>query len=119
MSASALIESPLVCDLTAIEPALRAQHSALASYLFNEAAQERQELPDGYAFRFAAELYDQVAAFVANERRCCPFLRFELDLPAERGPLILRMTGREGVKQLLQAELGATDVQPIDEERRP
>jgi hypothetical protein len=126
MSVPAPNESPLVCDLTDIEPAQRAKHTALASYLFGEAAHGRQELADGYAYRFAAELYDQVAAFVANERRCCPFLRFELELAADGGPLTLRLSGREGVKQLLhggvqqllQTDAGGTAVSPSHEERR-
>jgi hypothetical protein len=99
-------ESPLVCDLTVLDPETRAAHVALGSYLLGEAAEEREELEDGYAFRFAVERYDQVAAFVANERRCCPFLRFELVIEPDGGPLTLRMRGREGVKAILAAELG-------------
>lgn len=60
----------------------------------------------GYALRFPSSAYDQVVAFVTNERRCCPFIRFELDVTAEQGPLTLRLTGRPGVKAVLAAELG-------------
>jgi hypothetical protein len=97
----------LVCDLSVLEPGLRAAHIALGTYLLQQAAEERQELVDGYAFRFSAERYDQIVAFVANERRCCPFLRFDLAVEPDGGSLTLRMTGREGVKAVLQAELGA------------
>lgn len=97
---------PLICDLSVLDPATRAAHIELGSYLLGEAAEERRELADGYAFRFAAERYDQVVAFVANERRCCPFLRFDLAVEPDGGPLTLRMTGGKGVKAVLQAELG-------------
>lgn len=98
--------SALACDLTVLDPPTRAAHIALGTYLLGEGAQVREELPDGYAFRYPPELYDQVIAFVANERRCCPFLRFTLQLEPDGGLLTLSMTGREGVKAILQAELG-------------
>lgn len=41
----------LACDLTALDPAARAPQLAQAAYLRGVAAQERQELPDGYAVR--------------------------------------------------------------------
>jgi hypothetical protein len=99
-------QSPLACDLTAIEPAQRAAHEALGAYLVKESAQERRELPDGYAFRFAAEQYAEITAFIANERLCCPFFHFALDVMPDRGPIWLHLTGREGVKALLAAEFG-------------
>lgn len=101
-----MTEAPLACDLTVLEPKLRAEHMALAGYLLHEAMAERIELEDGYAFRFPAELFDKLAAFVANERRCCPFLRFELIVEPDGGPLTLRITGRLGAKEVLRAELG-------------
>lgn len=99
-------ETPLACDLSVLDPQTRAAHLALAASLLGELAQGREELADGYAFRFPPSAYDQAVAFVANERRCCPFIRFELDVAADHGPLTLRMTGRPGVKAVLAAELG-------------
>jgi len=46
------------------------------------------------------------AEFVALEKLCCPFVRFLLEMPEDGGPLRLDLTGREGVKELLRAELG-------------
>jgi hypothetical protein len=54
-----------------------------------------------YAFRFAPEQYDQVTAFVGNERRCWPFLHFDLIVKPDGGPLTLHMSGRERVKTIL------------------
>ncbi len=95
----------IACDLTAIAPGARAAHQALAKRLLSEIAQEKRELPDGYAFRFAAEHYPLVTEFVDGERLCCPFFTFVLEIGPERGPVWLRVTGGEGVKAFLQAGL--------------
>lgn len=107
-------DSPVfACDLSAIPPDERAAHQALATHLFTDAVQSLEEIPDGYAFRFPVERYDDVVAFVANERRCCPFFIFTLDVTANHGPLGLRITGAPGVKEVLRAELGlAPAVEP-------
>ena len=63
------------------------------------------ELPDGFAFRFKPDDYTVITEFVANERLCCPFFRFTLDITPDSGPIWLRITGQEGVKPLLQATL--------------
>jgi hypothetical protein len=85
----------------------RQRRHALAQQV-HTAAQEIRELPDGYAFRFAVEptLCLTVAEFMTLERLCRPFFSFSLELEREGGPMWLRLTGREGVKQFLQAELG-------------
>ncbi len=66
---------------------------------------ERVPLPEGYAFRFDCSEFEDVARFVTNERRCCPFLTFEVELAAQSGPIWLRMTGPEGTRAILDAEL--------------
>jgi hypothetical protein len=91
----------LACDLTAIAANERPAHIGRAGRLLSAAVQERQELVDGYAFRFVADEYADLAAFIANERLCCPFYRFVLDVSPEQGPIWLRITGGDGVKQLL------------------
>jgi hypothetical protein len=97
-------EIPLACDMAAIPADQREVHFARAEHLFGEAVQERHELPDGYAFRFRADDYPHLAAFIANERLCCPFFRFGLELTPARGPIWLRITGGDGVKAFMQAE---------------
>jgi hypothetical protein len=93
------------CDLLALTPEERAQHIRTTTALFGQAVQEIHELPDGYALRFAAEQYPRVAAFVRYERLCCPFLSFEVQVHAGRGPVELRLKGPEGVKGFLVDEL--------------
>jgi hypothetical protein len=91
--------------MTAIPPEKRAAHHALIHRLITEAVEEVSELPDGLAFGFRAEEYDAVCEFVGRERLCCPFLTFALDVSPHRGPLRLRLTGADGVKDFIRAEL--------------
>src|SRR5947207_8683548 len=86
-------ELPIACDLTAIPADEREAHETLAKQLFLEAIPERHELADGYAFQFRAEQYQSLVAFIANERLCCPFFRFTLELAPGRGPIWLHITG--------------------------
>jgi hypothetical protein len=98
--------SSLACDLTAIPASVREEHVLTAPQLFS-AAQEVQELPNGYAIRFLNEpgRFMAIAKFIENERLCCPFFNFGLELEANSGPLWLRLTGGEGVKEILQTTL--------------
>jgi hypothetical protein len=95
----------LACDLSAIEPRQREAHQALAERLFTETVEAREEITAGYAFRFPAERYHDIVAFIANERRCCPFFTFTLEVTADRGPIWLRITGGDGVKASIQSML--------------
>ena len=96
----------LACVPSAIPAAERAGHFAIARQLFTELAQERTELPDGYAIRFQPDAFEAVVRFVGNERKCCPFMNFELSIAGESGPLWLRMTGPTGTREVVRAELG-------------
>jgi hypothetical protein len=97
--------SPLACDLTALDPEQRERHQVHTRQLF-ASVQDIQELPDGYAFRLPieADTILKAAKFINLERLCCPFFNFALEVEPEGGPLWLKLTGREGVKQFLQAE---------------
>ncbi|HYN88738.1 MAG TPA: hypothetical protein VER55_09415 [Ardenticatenaceae bacterium] len=100
-------ETPIACDMSAIPTERRDHHERLTEELFTTAVEETRELPDGYAFRVAAEYYPLVTEFVADERLCCPFFAFALEVTPDRGPIWLRITGRDGVKQFLTASLAA------------
>ncbi|HWM92545.1 MAG TPA: hypothetical protein VN493_17400 [Thermoanaerobaculia bacterium] len=99
--------SPFACDMSAIAPEERGQHIAAIEAVFG-AAQEIRELPDGYSFRLANEaaLVLKAADFIAKERLCCPFFGFALQLEPDGGALWLSLTGREGVKPFIRAEIG-------------
>lgn len=97
---------PIACDVTAIDADVRPTHLTAAEQLLRHDAAEVQELSDGYAFRFGAEQYAQVTAFIANERLCCPFFTFTLEVTPTQGPLWLRMSGSEEIKGFLKSALG-------------
>jgi hypothetical protein len=96
---------PLACVPGAIPAAERPAHFALVAELFGGTTRERRDVEDGYAFRFDAERLDGVMRFVANERRCCPFLEFAITVSPADGPVWLRMTGPEGTRAFLTAEM--------------
>ena len=100
----------LACDLTAIPASAREEHVLTAPQLF-QSAQEVQELPNGYAIRFLNEpdKFMAIANYIENERLCCPFFNFELEIKPNGGALWLRLTGDEGVNDLLKATLLEND----------
>ena len=103
--------SPFACDITAIPAEDRAAHRALIRRLLGEAMVEDRDLPNGLAFRFPAEEYDAVSVdavsvVVGRERVCGPFRRFVLEIEPECGAPWLRVTGPEGAKAFIRAELG-------------
>lgn len=99
-------DQPLVCDLTAIPADAREEHALTAPQLF-ALAQEVQELANGFAIRFSNEpgRFMAIAKFIENERLCCPFFNFGVEVEPYGGPLWLRLTGGEGVKEMLQFTL--------------
>ena len=93
------------CDMRAMTSEQRAEHAQLARAVF-AAVTEQRELPNGYAFRLAADRWLDAARWADLERRCCPFFAFELTAAADRGAMWLRVTGKKGVKEFMKAELG-------------
>jgi len=98
---------PIACDLTPIPAEQRDAHLRRAASLLFQTCEEQQELPDGVAWRFSSSQYEEVAAYVANERRCCPFFTFTLEVSPAGGPVWLRVTGDAAVKAYLQSELAS------------
>lgn len=96
---------PLACDLGAIADGSRAEHLARAGHLLRDMALERRESADGHLFRFDAQEYARVVEFVGNERLCCPFLHFVLEVPPAQRPLWLEIRGDAQARAFLQAEL--------------
>lgn len=107
-------ERAFVCDLTAIPAEVREQHLAAAPKIF-QAAQDVQDLPNGYAFKFQNEpgRFKSLANFIEYEQLCCPFEGLAVEIEPDGGAIWLRMTGSEGYKEALRAGLldmrGAAD----------
>jgi hypothetical protein len=95
---------PIACNLSEREQQQRREE--LAAAIFNNVRQA-DELADGYSFRFpgdeawAAKLFD----FITFERRCCPFITFELLFEPGEGSIWLRLRGAAGVKEFIRDEL--------------
>ena len=92
------------CTLVGREFAERKE--AISRDLFAYADQV-EELPDGFGYRFpAAEPWAAKALeFIAVERRCCPFFTFELVFEPDDGPIWLHLRGSEAIKAFVRSEL--------------
>lgn len=99
--------SPFACIMEAIEPGKRQQHISTAKHLFNS-VKEVRELPNGYAFHLSdeSEMMIKAVEFISLERLCCPFFGFSVEVEPEGGAVWLHLTGREGVKPFIRAEIG-------------
>lgn len=95
----------LACNLKALTPVERTRHQELGNRLWRSALLDRRELADGYSFRIdpsKAPLVE-LAEWVGYEHKCCPFLRFRIEL-SEDASVWLTLSGRAGVKQFIESE---------------
>jgi hypothetical protein len=106
LSSGARPESPFACNRLALTPEQRRRHFDELGPALRSMKTDVRELPDGFEFKFPADgkTYQLLAEWIAGERLCCPF--FDIDLRSERenGPLWLRLTGRDGTKQFMEAD---------------
>jgi len=95
--------SPIACRIDALTPAERERRSEVLAVLTGRAI-DVVETTDGIAFHLRSDPDTPALAgeFVAYESRCCPFIRFELAVEAEGGPVRLSLGGREGVREFLR-----------------
>jgi hypothetical protein len=91
----------VACCLTSAE---RHEREATLIAQFSSAVIGTEELRDGYAFRVPGDgkWLGLVAELIVAERECCPFLTFELVAQPRMGPIIVRVTGPAGSKELLK-----------------
>jgi hypothetical protein len=95
---------PLACNLGALSAAEQQRRAELATRVLGQ-AHRVLETADGFAVRLGADpaACREVLDWLLLERRCCPFLRFELRFDAGDGPLWLGLGGAAGVKEFLAA----------------
>jgi hypothetical protein len=100
-------EIPIACDLNALTPAERERRRTLGGALAR-AIVDRAELDHGFELRVEAAKLDlpTLAEWIALERRCCPFLNFTIELAVGDGPVTVALSGADGVKDFLRAEMG-------------
>lgn len=94
--------SPVACTLNDAE--FREREQMILQKL-RQAALERREIPDGYAFRFASadDLFKEIVEMIILERKCCPFLEFKITLAAAGGDIRLEITGAQAAKEFIAA----------------
>jgi len=97
-------ETPFYCSLEKSLSKEEREYKKQLTQKMESARVETKELANGYAFRFRPESVSlgEVADWVATERRCCPFFDMAIELEREGGPMWLKITGREGVKQFIR-----------------
>ena len=97
---------PIACDLNALTPAERERRRTLVGALAR-AIVGRAELDHGFELRVDSAKLDlpALAEWIALERRCCPFLQFRVELAAGDGPVTITLSGGDGVKDFLRAEM--------------
>lgn len=98
-------EMPLICDMEVFTPAQREAHIQATTQLFHT-VQQVHEVEHGYEFTFPNknEFIAQIAGFISNERMCCPFLEFSLNVFPDPKPISLTLTGPVGTPEFLRAE---------------
>jgi len=86
-------------------PAQREAHIQTTTELI-QAIQRVQEVENGYelAFPNESEFISRIAEFILNERLCCPFLKFSLNVISNSEPVSLSFTGPLGTQEFLRAE---------------
>ncbi len=95
----------LACNLKALTQTERSRHHELGRR-WRAAVVDRRDIADGYAFHVDAAKASimELAEWVGYEQKCCPFLRFRIDVD-ESGAAWLTLSGRAGVKQFLATDL--------------
>lgn len=68
-------------------------------------ATSSEMLADGMRWHFAPDetLLGRIAAVIDAERRCCRFLRFDLVVQPDEGPIVLTASGPPGTAEFLDS----------------
>jgi hypothetical protein len=94
----------LTCKLTT--PELQQRKSTVIESLKRQIIQTK-ELTNGFAFKFTGtdKMVDELTEFIKTERACCNFFTFTLSVKGDKSEIWLEMTGAEGTKDFMKAEL--------------
>lgn len=95
-------ENQLTVACTLTPEAIATRKAGLLPGLARQASR-KEVLDDGMRLEFAGNLIPQIATTIDAERRCCRFLRFELSIEPDGGPVRLTLTGPPGTGEFLAA----------------
>ncbi len=95
------------CNMSALDQRQRFRHNEITTLIF-ESVYEVAEVDDGYIFFIlpTPDILKKTVEFISLERLCCPFFNFNLELKSDSQTLWLHITGDEGIKPFILAELG-------------
>ena len=93
---------PVACTLST--EALQVRREGLLSRLLAR-AEHREVFPEGFRARFAPddETLALIAMSISAERHCCRFLRFQVVVEPDGGPIWLELSGPSGTGDFLAA----------------
>jgi hypothetical protein len=97
-------EIPIACSLTSTE--LDQRREVLTALRARCTGVEPVENGLRLLFEAAPGVLADIARVIDLERQCCRFLRFQLEVLPDGGPIALELTGPEGTADFLGAELG-------------
>jgi hypothetical protein len=97
-----MTDLPIVCTLT--PETVAARKADLLPRLVRR-AEDRQEIADGLRLRLPADALADLLTTVDAERQCCRFLRFEITVEPDLGPIWLSLSGPRGTREFLNALL--------------
>lgn len=85
----------IACNLSALSPEQRRREQELLAE-FRSSGMRHRPINNGYRFEVAAdpEALARLGEFLALERRCCPFLQFDLAIGSGEGPVTLDVYGK-------------------------
>jgi hypothetical protein len=96
------VDLPVACSLS--PDTIRTRRAQLLPGVVARAS-GREAIPNGLRLRFSAST-DTLHAIVATidaERHCCRFLRFDLTIEPDGGPIWLTLSGPAGTAEFLDA----------------
>jgi hypothetical protein len=98
-------QSKFYCNTKALNSTERAHHKELTEKLIAK-RKDIVETENGYEFQFSPSTVSlgELAEWVVNESKCCPFFDFHVDLERDGSFLCLRLTGEQEIKSFIRSE---------------
>lgn len=99
-------ESPFACNRMALSPEERKRHFDELGPKLRTLVSQVRELPNGYEFQFPGDgaTFQLISEWTVGEHACCPFFDIDIRLDREGGATWIRLTGRRGTKEFVQAD---------------
>lgn len=95
-----MADLPVVCTLT---PATIATRKAALLPGLVKRAESREDRADSLRLKFRSDELSAILATVDAERQCCRFLRFEITIEPDGGPIWVNLAGPPGTREFLCA----------------